>query len=235
MATDWTQDLEGLPLERIARYAGGELDAAECRALEAEAESSPALAAELALARQFRDADLERVGVDEIVGRLGSAPATRGRVVAFERRPVGPTASTGAPWGRTLRLAAMLAVVVGGGVLVGRLTAPPPVPLVANHAVRGSQVEILAPAGEISEVPRELTWRPLEGSSATRVRLRAASGEVLLDEQVEAGRGVLELPEALHTRLAAGLRWSWAIEAIDAEGRVLARSEVVEVRPASAP
>jgi hypothetical protein len=228
--------LDAVDLDQLARYAGGELDARAAQELEARAASSPMLAAELALARAFREADSKAAGVDEIGARLaGSRP--RENVVPFDlgnRRNTRTSGHVAAPWGRTLRLAAMLAVVIGGGVLVGRLTAPPVLPPAPTNAVRGSSLELVRPQGAVETLPAEVAWQPLPGL-ATRVWIESGSGELLLDQRVPAGVGTLALPPALVDRLAGGLRWRWAAEAIDGEGRVVARAEPVEVRLERAP
>lgn len=223
--------LDAVDLDQLARYASGELDVQSARDLEARAQSSPMLAAELALARAFRDANAAAAGVDEIAERLAGA-RERDNVVSFElrnrqgMRRSSPVAA--APWGRTLRLAAMLAMVIGTGVLVGRLTAPPVVPAGTGDTVRSSKLELVRPHGAVEAVPTELVWRPLPGTT-TRVWIESGSGEVLLDQRIPAGVGTLALAPALTERLSGGLRWRWAAEALDAEGRVAARAEPAEV------
>lgn len=235
-----------LPLDELSQLAAGELGEDGRKRLEALAERSPAIAAELALARAFgREDTVEDADVDSIVARLRAQPMAAAQAAAAPGRRlelVGRVKPLGAsaPWGATLRMAASLAVVVGAGLLVGRLSSPPDLPEAnAPQILRAASVVALGPAGELALPPRALEWTPVAAASSARVVLRTKSGEVLLEARVSGevarGAGALELPAEVVERLATGVHGEWLVELFDASDQLLARSELTSFRVVSTP
>jgi hypothetical protein len=207
----------------------------ERRRLEAHAAECPACSAERELAAAF-DAGAAEAAADDVAwvtARLAPRPAAgnapRGAVVAFPGR----RARSGAV--RWLRLAAAAVLVVAAGLVFqtlnlshGPLPEPP-----AGGPVRGGSVEVVAPLGEQPALPAELRWRPLPGAAGYRVRLLAADGTELWREAVTTPTAAL--PPAVMARLHRAVSYGWNVEALAADGRVIARSETVTFRAAPEP
>jgi hypothetical protein len=100
--------------------------------------------------------------------------------------------------------------------------------------LRGGEVELLSPRGEIATAPAELVWEPRPGAAAYRVRLRAFDDAVLWEATVATPPA--RLPAEVAGRLERAVTYSWTVEALDAQGGRLAGSEPVRflVRPDSA-
>jgi hypothetical protein len=213
----------------------------ERRTLDAHADLCPACAAERDLARMF-DASPEGTGVrsedlDFVVSRLeetapvrSSAPAAP-NVVAFP----GPRPAAPAPRRRfgsqpVLRFAAAAMLVLGLGLGYRALHSPAPDlpdPEVGG-VVRGSEVEAVAPAGEVAEIPRELNWVVIDGAVSYRVRLTAVDGSVLWETTVPAPPA--RVPAEVAGRLHRAVLYTWTVEALDAGGARLASSEPVRFK-----
>lgn len=219
------------PPEAWLEAEAGALDPEERRALEEHADRCPACAAERDLARLF-DAAPDEAGVrpedvDFVVSRLEeSSPVRRAepapRVVPFpgpRRRNLQPL----------FRLAAAAVLVLAAGLAFFNLYAPaPPLPAPEEGVVRGSEVEAVAPVGEVDEIPAELRWTPLEQARAYRVRLTAVDDTVLWEDTVAAPPA--RLPAEVTGRLHRAVVYRWTVEALDASGTRLATSGPVELR-----
>jgi len=103
------------------------------------------------------------------------------------------------------------------------LPAPP-----QNETVRGAEVEVVAPVGEVPEIPGELRWEPVPGAASYRVRLSAADGTVLWDGTAAAPP--VRLPAEVGARLHRAVVYVWTVEALDSNGARLAQSEPVRFR-----
>jgi len=152
-------------------------------------------------------------------------PAARraGRLLRFPRLAGAPAAA--------LAAAAALALALGLGAYVLRAPQPPPLPdRPAGGAVRGAVVTGLDPSGELDAAPAALTWEPAAGAARYRVTLLAPDDAVLWQGEIAAPPA--PLPEAVMP-LSSAVAYRWQIEALDAEGRAVARSEraTFRVRP----
>lgn len=119
--------------------------------------------------------------------------------------------------------AAAVAVAVTGALLRGEI-APPPLPeQVESSVMRGSILELSEPVGDLSEVPRRLTWEEIADAASYRLRILAVDDSVVWEGASPAGTVTLapEVTEALHP----GVVYFWTVEALDAEGELLLRSE----------
>lgn len=262
--TDWEARLaaagapaEGCPTpEDWHRAAIGELAAGERELLDAHAAACPACAAERDLARAFAagpdpaEAAATAAGVAAIVARLEArpphraataeaappelarrapappepAPPARGRLLRFPWRAAGAPAA--------LAAAAALVLAIGLGYQALRDPAPPALPdRPAAGMVRGSAIDELSPAGELTAAPEELSWEPVAGAERYRLTLLAVDDRVLW--QGEAAAPPAPLPEAVMP-LSSAVVYGWRVEALDAGGRVVARSErtTFRIRPA---
>jgi hypothetical protein len=218
----------------------------ERRALDEHAARCPACAAERDLARLF-DTAPEEAGVQPedlafVVSRLeesspaSSKPALSGpNVVAFpgprreQTTPARPARSSGS----FLRFAAAALLVIGAGLGYRALQTPDPAlpPPELGGVMRGSEVEAVAPMGDLAEIPAELRWVLVQGATSYRVRITAVDGSVLWESTVPAPPAVL--PAEIASRLHRAVLYTWTVEALDPSGARLASSEPVrfKVRP----
>ena len=199
------------------------------RRLDEHAERCPACAAERDLARLFAAPETAATAanaadVDFVVARLEAASPLRpsGQVVPF---PAGPAPLRRPVAGQLWKLAAALVLVLGGGLLfeLARSGAPSLPPPQVGGPVRGGEVEALAPAGEVAEIPAELRWEPKAGARSYRVRLSAVDDTVLWEATVPASPA--RLPAAVAAGLHRAVAYTWTVEALDASGTPLAASE----------
>ncbi|HEX7182193.1 MAG TPA: zf-HC2 domain-containing protein [Thermoanaerobaculia bacterium] len=200
----------------------------ERRRIEEHADRCPACAAERDLARMFaappEELESRREDVDFVVARLQG--------VGAERKETAPPVPFRRPsrvqW--VQRLAAMLFVVLGATVLLWmRSDDPPPLPAPSAQTVqRGTDLAVVAPRGELAEMPQELHWETAEGARSYRVTLKGVDGSTLWERTVSASS--VRLPEELLRELHAGVSYTWTVEALDGQGERLAVSEPVPFR-----
>lgn len=204
------------------------------RRLEAHAEGCPACAAERALAAAF-DATAELAptsDVDWVVAKLRGEPAAGNPP---PRRQV--VLARGGGWSTWGRLAAAAVLVLAAGLTFQRLypgapTLPAP-PRGSTGVLRGAEVELLAPLGEVASTPRELRWQAAPGASAYRMRLVMVDGTMLWESEVSEPRA--DLPAEVASRLHEGVSYQWAVEALEPDGRVVGKSALARFRVRPAP
>ena len=92
---------------------------------------------------------------------------------------------------------------------------------------------MLQPAGEVAEIPGELQWKPRAGAEAYRVRLSRVDDTVLWEATVPAPPA--RLPAEVLRQLDRAVVYVWTVEALDASGARLARSEPVQFRARPVP
>ena len=130
-----------------------------------------------------------------------------------------------------LAAAAMLTVVVTGGVLLNQRRAPslPAVPV--ESTVRSGEVILIEPVGTLERLPSTLSWEPVEGAVSYRVRILAVDDTVLFEQALD-GTSV-ELPDATAATLHAAVTYTWQVDALDAGSALVARSQPTRfaVRP----
>jgi hypothetical protein len=232
------------------------MTAEQRQALAAHAERCPACRAERELARAFDEgaAGASAEDVEWVVARLRGEDAARQRPAAAAVQPataarVGSTGTgdeKGAggmqPRGRLVplrrraaapawtRLAAAAALVVAAGLTLFAVYDRPPALPEPPHGgvVRGGEVEVEAPLGDVAEPPRELRWRPVDGAIGYRVRLLAVDETPLWDDRVAAPPAVI--PPSAVARLHRAVSYDWVVEAMAPDGTVLARSAPARFR-----
>jgi hypothetical protein len=220
------------------------------RALDAHADRCPACAAERDLARLF-DAGPEEAGVrpedlDFVVSRLEEASPVRSGASSAPAEPnvvpfPGPRRAAEAPrsrWPRwetrsVLRFAAAALLVMALGLVYRAFQSPgPALPDPETGGVmRGSEVEVVSPVGELAEIPTELRWVLVDGAASYRVRITAVDGSVLWESTVFGPP--VHLPVDVAGWLHRAVDYTWTVEALDPSGARLASSEPVrfKVRP----
>ncbi len=220
-----------------------ELADEERRRLEEHLAGCPACAAERDLARAFEpDAEELAAHHDEI-----AAITARLREVSPVRARAEPAGGKVLPWRAAddsaapaakrrvsrqrwlgLAAAAVLALVVGFGIVAprqaDRLDAPP----TAGSTLRSATVRAIAPEGTVARRPGGFEWSAVANASAYRVRLLDVRGDVLFETTVPGTRAALS-PEAA-AALSPRVTYRWRVEAMDAEGGRLAASPAVEFR-----
>jgi hypothetical protein len=216
------------PLETLAATALGDLPQAERAPVLAHAESCPACGAELALATGFaEESGLSADAVERVVERLRATSPAGGRVIAFPAARADGARHAVPRW---TRWAAAALVVVGVGFLwqASRTALPPELAGPGGtDVVRGGEIEVEAPVGEVTGVPAELSWRPVAGAVVYRVELLDVAGDPLGGGETAATR--FELPASLAEKLRPRARYGWRVTALDAGQHELARSAVVEI------
>ncbi|HBL29817.1 MAG TPA: hypothetical protein DD490_23520 [Acidobacteria bacterium] len=224
------------PPEAFLAAERADLSPAGQQAIDAHADRCPACAAERDLARLF-DAAPAEAGVapedlEHVVSRLAAptaAPA-RSNVVPFPgpRRPApaAPAAPARTVSRSLLRFAAAAVLVLGFGLTWRVLQAPPDLPTPeVGGALRGATVEVVAPVGEVADLPAELRWGAVPGAAGYRVRLTTVDGSVLWEAATQTP--VAPLPADLAGRLHRAVRYTWTVEALDPQGGRLAISPPV--------
>jgi hypothetical protein len=217
------------------------------RALDEHAAHCPACAAERDLARLFdaapEEADVRPEDLDFVVSRLAEAsPVRETNVVPFpgprRAEAVDSIGAPEAPRSRResrsfLRFAAAALLVIGLGLGYRAFQSPgpdlpePP----TGEVMRGGEVEVVAPVGEVGEIPAELRWVLVDRAASYRVRITAVDGSVLWEDI--ASTSPVRLPADVAGRLHRAVVYTWTVEALDPNGARLASSEPVrfKVRP----
>ena len=209
----------------------------ERRALDEHAEHCPACAAERDLARLFdaapEEADVRPEDMDFVVSYLlEAAPAQKPsvNVVPFP----GPRRTAEPPQSRSvsrpiLRFAAAAMLVIGLGLGYRAFQSGPELPDPGTGGVmRGSEVEAVAPVGDLAEIPAELRWVVIDGAASYRVRITAVDGSVLWESTASAPP--VHLPADVAGRLHRAVVYTWSVEALDPSGARLASSEPVQFK-----
>lgn len=220
------------------------LSADERQTLEAHADRCPACAAERDLARMFEaapdEADVRPEDLSYVVSRLEETLPVRpaSNVTPFpgpRRESRGEEISRSRSSRSLLRFAAAAVLVLGG--LLGYRAFQTPEPVLPTPEVggvsRGSEVEVLAPMGDVAEMPAELRWVPQGGAAFYRLRIIAVDDTVLWEGTALAPPA--RLPEEVAGRLHRAVVYTWTVEALDASGAPLAVSEPVRFKVRIAP
>lgn len=202
------------------------LDAGARERLESHAESCVACAAERELARAFEASETtgsrENREIDAIARRL-------------ERRPPhGRRASWLASWATIARapafqLAAALVLLIGVGLGIRNAATPPPLsggP--GESATRSSTLELVAPVGELAELPAELVWQGVEGASEYRITIKGVDDSELWSAATPLTSIVVD--ENLIAQLRSAVWYVWTVEALDGTGRRIAWSREARFR-----
>ncbi len=103
---------------------------------------------------------------------------------------------------------------------------PPPLPPApAPGAVtRGAVVDVVRPLGPVAQAPVELVWRPVDGAVSYAVSVYSIDGTALW--QGETPRPPAALPAEIAGALQRAVTYYWSVEALDAAGRRIGRSEL---------
>ncbi len=228
------------PPESFLEEEAEGLSPEERRALDEHAERCPACAAERDLARLFdaapEDADVRPEDLDFVVSRLQeAAPAQKPNEVINVVPFPGPRPAAEAPRSRSvsrpiLRFAAAAMLVIGLGLGYRAFqSSGPELPDPGTGGVtRGSEVEAVAPVGEVAEIPTELRWVVVDGAASYKVSITAVDGSVLWEGAVPAPPA--RVPADVSGRLHRAVVYTWTVEALDRSGARLASSAPVQFK-----
>ena len=123
-----------------------------------------------------------------------------------------------------LGMSLLVVLSLGFGVIWKVFSVPPQLPSAPTSSVlRGGRILLDQPLGEISELPSQLSWAPAEEAQEYRVVLTTVDDTVFWQKQVVST--AVSLPAAVAERLERAVVYTWQVEALDAQGRTVARSE----------
>jgi hypothetical protein len=208
-----------------------DLSDAERARVESHARACPGCAAERALARSF-DADAAGdADSDAIVQTLRANAPWRPRVASastLER-----TRGAGRPrrrlsFGIPLAMAAGVLLAVGAIFQIVGPDAPPIGAPGTGMIMRGSEIEAVAPAGDIAQAPDALSWHEVPDAVSYRVSIVGVDGDTLWSGAAAGSPAVL--PDAALTAMHPAVLYRWQVEAINANGARIAWSKPTPFR-----
>jgi len=153
------------------------------------------------------------------------APAAGGGAPAQRTRSQGRWPAPGPLLG--VAAAVLLALTVGLSVSFldpGPPTLPEPP---ATSPSRGVQIQVLGPAGLLTEIPSAFRWRPEPEAVSYRITLEGVDDTVLWSSEIggaDGGEAVIELPAEAADQLRPAAAYYWRVDALDADGAILAGS-----------
>ncbi len=173
---------------------------------------------------------------EDLANRLAAARLARDLPVNLpESGPPGTSDPYTSPrrWHRSwLTAAAFIAVISGASWhFISRAPGLPQPP--TSSARRGTILEGHAPKGSLEDLPTAFRWQEVSEASSYRVELRGVDKTPLWDGVTSrADLPMLDEPLSL---LHRGVVYSWKVEALDTEERVVAASEWIRflVKPAN--
>ena len=181
---------------------------------------------ELKLMQMFESGEVrpdESAAVRQVVERLQA-----GRRAAEPER---------LPWWRWLAAMRMrpvilgmatLLVVAGVGLQLRQSAAPTLHRVSGDEVLRAHDTVILAPAGDVSEAPREIRWQATTGAVRYHVRLLEVDGTELWNAETDADH--IAIPADVTARIVPAKTLLVRVSALDAASHKLAESEPVRFR-----
>ncbi|MGE0641398.1 MAG: hypothetical protein AB7G12_02470 [Thermoanaerobaculia bacterium] len=218
------------PLERLIDALFAAEATAEQRQLLEHAAGCASCAAEIELAGGF-DAEprseAEAVEMAEVsrlleARRGAAAPVSQGaRILPMRERRI-PASRVAPRWSRWAA-AAMIVLGIGLALRLGGPDAPPALPGGSSSGiVRGSDLVLVAPVGELAGQPDRFVWQAVPSATRYRVELRDVVGDPLWSG--EATGTELALPQEARPRIESMVSYQWTVIAYDGEERVVARA-----------
>ena len=224
----------------------------ECLSIEALGELSPEQArahphiskcmrcqTELALLREFESSDplpgegaavawisshLER-NLDEIKHPSGKAqrklaqPSTRSAISWWDRLFTQPSIRLWVPVGALAAIALTVLLFV-------RSSREPELQANLGHETtvyRSQELQTIAPAGELRDAPKTLTWKAVSGAALYKVVITEVDHTEVW--RAESKDTLMTIPAAVLIKMKAGKPFLWKVSALDPQGVVLASSQ----------
>ncbi|MDH3626987.1 MAG: hypothetical protein OEV00_08380 [Acidobacteriota bacterium] len=97
-----------------------------------------------------------------------------------------------------------------------------------GSVVRGTQLELIAPSGELTVVPQTLRWRSVDRAVHYQVQIFTVDDSLLWEAETD--RETIDLPENAYSQLFPAVAYLWRVEARDVDGDLIAQSETVRFR-----
>lgn len=181
------------------------------------------------LLKPFSVDELHRAVADALALAVDRAPAAGARLRrAGAGRGEGPARFRRDAAALALASAAVLALVAGvltRGPEPPAMPAaePPPLPeAVGGTVMRGSVLKVVEPLGDQREVPGRLRWERVAGAAGYQTRILAVDDAELW--QGSSPVASMTLPPEAREAILPGVVYFWTVEALDMDGRVVARS-----------
>jgi hypothetical protein len=216
-----------------AYLADAALSAAERARIETHADVCPACGAERALARAFDSEPVPAPEAQAIIATLRERAPWRAANVAPHPRFAARRGARRFTLAVPLALAAALVLGVGVVLQMGAPGAPPIGAPGTGAIMRGSGIDVVAPAGEVGALPDSLEWEPVPDAASYRVVLMGVDGETLWQDTIDRPPAVI--PPATLASLNPTVRYRWQVEALDENGARIARSETTTFRAGAGP
>jgi|KBSSwiStaDraftv2_1062776.scaffolds.fasta_scaffold61863_2 hypothetical protein len=207
-----------------------ELSDAERARFESHARTCPGCAAERALARSFEAGAPVDDDRDAIVQQLRDEAPWRSRPATVTT--IGHARSGGRTRRRSfigLPLAMAAGVLLAVGVvfqLVGRQA--PPIGAPGTGIMRGSEIETVAPEGDIAQEPDALRWHDVHDAASYHVTILGVDGDPVWSGSTAASPA--QLPDAALTAMHPTVLYRWQVEAMNANGQRIAWSKPTPFR-----
>lgn len=158
-----------------------------------------------------------------VVSHISSELARRA-VASTPRTHAVTEGSTATFW----RWAAVLLVAGGAAYAVWGWQPALRDPAGADLVYRSAAMELVAPTGDVSELPADFVWVPVSGAVRYDVTVREVDGSVLWFEPSTDSR--LGIPPAVRQKLVPGKTVTWDVVAKGQDGREVARSSAGRLR-----
>lgn len=212
------------PVEIWAAVVNRDIPDQSCRRLEQHAGTCRHCCNELELARQFLD---QSAAADDdvawIVDKLQHPLPEKSNVVRLSGR-----------WRRytqpLLGLAAAAMLMIAFAPLLPLQRSEPVLVPPENGHMRGSEVFVLQPVGELTAFADRFEWRAHNDANSYHLSITAVDGVVVWDAQTKAETSIV-LPDELLQRYVV---YYWQVEALDVSGAQVAQSRKIRFRVSGA-
>lgn len=128
------------------------------------------------------------------------------------------------PVRRWLLLISAIVAIVSGALQLRRLREPAPDVTMGrrSNAIRDTRVELIAPAGELTELPQKLQWAAFAGAARYRVTVSDVDGVELWHGETSSLS--IDVPAAVKADFLPNKTLLWRVHALDLDGVRIAYS-----------
>lgn len=212
--------------EDAVMFADGLLDTEARRRAADHLEGCGRCRAEVLLYCDFRSAEArpeEAAALEQIQARLNSSMRA---MLAGDAPPRRNWTAWRWHWPRPALAAAAALTIAAGISLYFRPGGPPRVDPtgVGEGVLRSAVIALVSPVATVADAPREFRWEPVR--NATRYRIELTELDRTLIWSSEVNQASIVVPEAIERRLRGRTSYQWHVEAFDAAGVVIARSNL---------
>lgn len=196
----------------------GKLGPADRQRLEDHADSCPHCSSERDLAQAFSRDELQvsETEIREVMRRLDESGSSTVVDIATKRTAHRPS------WFRPLLAAASVTLGIGLIWYLGG-AAPPDLPdPVQEQTFRSTNVELIAPTGELELAPTQFNWHEID--SAERYILVVSEVDRAVIWEADISSPPLRVSAQVRAQLLPAVKYTWNVEAVDSTGAVVGRS-----------